>query len=148
MKLIKKHNVILNLELKGEAGKNEQYWDDIVDIAVKEVHKHGVQDLVFYSSFEFPMLRRLKKVDPQAKFRVLLWEDTTIWRDIADELQPQAIHLYDQTVTQELVDDIKNENYELYVYTVNDKELGNTLLDMGVDGIFTDSLLGDDALSR
>jgi len=136
--LIKKYNIILNLELKGEAGKNESYWNDIVDIAVKKVHKYGVEKLVFYSSFELPMLYRLKEQDSNAQFGILLWENTSNWREIARGLNSQAIHLYDQTVTQDLVSKIRESEYEVYVYTVNDENIGEDLINIGVNGIFTD----------
>lgn len=138
--LIKKHHIILNLELKGEAGQNEEYWDKIVDIAVDTVHRCDVADLVFYSSFEFPMLRRLKQQDPHAEFGILLWEDVSHWKEIADELQPQAMHLYDQTISQELINAIKKEHYEIYVYTVNELQQYEMLQKMGIDGIFTDKI--------
>ena len=126
------------MELKGEAGKNEKYWDSIVEKTVKTVADNKAEDLIFYSSFEFDMLRTLKKISKNAKFGILLWEETDNWKDIADELKPQSMHLYDQTVTEKLAKDIKNENYELYVYTVNSVELANKLYSMGVDGVFTD----------
>ncbi len=138
LNLAKKTNTKINLELKGEVGKNEKYWDKIVADTVKMVHDMSVQDLVFYSSFEFPMLRTLKALDSNAKFGILLWEETKDWKVIADELKPQAMNLYDQTVTKELASEIKQEGYEIYVYTVNDKDDAKRLLDMGVDGIITD----------
>ncbi|MGL5956186.1 MAG: glycerophosphodiester phosphodiesterase [Brevinema sp.] len=138
LELAKKTNTRLNLELKGEASQNEQYWDSIVEKTIETVHQMNVQDLVFYSSFEFPMLRTLKSLDPKALFGILLWEETDHWKEIADELHPQAIHLYDKTVTPSLIADIKKENYEIYVYTVNDQESVEQFFKMGVDGIFTD----------
>lgn len=136
--LAKRNNTIVNLELKGEAGKNEKYWDSIVENTVKTVADNKAEDLIFYSSFEFDMLRTLKKISKSAKFGILLWEETDNWKDIADELKPQSMHLYDQTVTEKLAKDIKKENYELYVYTVNSVDLANKLYSIGVDGVFTD----------
>lgn len=136
--LAKRNNTIVNLELKGEAGKNEKYWDSIVENTVKTVADNKAEDLIFYSSFEFDMLRTLKKISKSAKFGILLWEETDNWKDIADELKPQSMHLYDQTVTEKLAKDIKKENYELYVYTVNSVDLANKLYSYGVDGVFTD----------
>ena len=98
--LAKRNNTIVNLELKGEAGKNEKYWESIVKNTVKTVADNKAEDLIFYSSFEFDMLRTLKKISKSAKFGILLWEETDNWKDIADELKPQSMHLYDQTVTE------------------------------------------------
>ncbi|MEI0531969.1 glycerophosphodiester phosphodiesterase family protein [Brachyspira pilosicoli] len=134
--LCKKTNTVINLELKGEISKNEK--DSIVENTVKTVADKKAEDLVFYSSFEFDMLRTLKKISKHSKFGILLWEETNHWKDIADELKPQSMHLYDKTINKELAKNIKNEGYELYIYTVNSIELANELYSMGVDGVFTD----------
>lgn len=136
--LCKKTNIMVNLELKGEASKNEKYWESIVENTVKTVADNKAEDLIFYSSFEFDMLRRLKKISKNSKFGILLWEDTSHWKEIADELKPQSMHLYDKTINKDLVKKIKNEGYEIYIYTVNSLELANELYSIGVDGIFTD----------
>lgn len=136
--LCKKTNTMVNLELKGEASKNEKYWDSIVENTVKMVADNKAEDLIFYSSFEFDMLRTLKKISKNSKFGILLWEETEHWKDIADELKPQSMHLYDQTINKDLAKNIKNEGYELYIYTVNSTELANELYSIGVDGVFTD----------
>ena len=136
--LCKKTNTIINLELKGEVSKNEKYWDSIVENTVKKVADNNAEDLIFYSSFEFDMLRTLKKISKNSKFGILLWEETGYWKDIADELKPKSIHLYDKTINKDLVKNIKNEGYEIYVYTVNSLEFANALYSIGVDGVFTD----------
>ena len=84
------------------------------------------------------MLRTLKKISKNSKFGILLWEETAHWKDIADELKPQSMHLYEQTINKDLAKNIKNEGYELYIYTVNSIELANELYSIGVDGVFTD----------
>lgn len=136
--LCKKTNTKINLELKGESGKNEKYWNSIVENTVKLIKDNNVQDLIFYSSFEFDMLRILKDADKNAKFGILFYDKTEHWKEISDELKPQSIHLFDKTVNKKLIENIKNENYEIYVYTVNSLELANEFYSIGVDGIFTD----------
>ena len=134
--LCKKTNTVINLELKGEISKNEKYC--IVENTIKTVADKKAEDLIFYSSFEFDMLRTLKKISKSSKFGILLWEETAHWKDIADELKPKSMHLYDKTINKELVKNIKNEGYEIYVYTVNSIELANELYSIGADGVFTD----------
>lgn len=138
LELCKKTNTMVNLELKGEASKNEKYWDSIVENTVKTVYDCKAEDLIFYSSFEFDMLRTLKKISKNSKFGILLWEETDHWKEIADELKPQSMHLYYKTIDKELAEKIKNEGYEIYIYTINSIELANELYSIGADGVFTD----------
>ena len=35
---------------------------------------------------------------------------------------------------------IKSKNIKIFVHTVNDRDIYNNLLDMGIDGVYTDSL--------
>ncbi|MGL4366996.1 MAG: glycerophosphodiester phosphodiesterase [Brevinemataceae bacterium] len=134
------HNLTLNLEFKGEEGKNEFLWDEIVDQTVNAVLQANLQENVFFSSFEIPMLRRLCRFYPQMRFGVLFSEPSLLQiQEVLSELNPQAVHLSQKNLDFSLVEYIKKQGKEVYVYTLNDPKQGMFLLQNGVDGVFTDN---------
>ena len=136
----KKNNIKINLELKGERGMNEELWDNIVTEAYNMVCEYNCEDIVFYSSFEIPMLRKLKSLDSNASFGILLWDDFFNWEVLSEELKPLSINFKESTVTKKLASEVLAKGYKIYTYTVNDEERAKELFSFGVHGIFSDHI--------
>ena len=136
----KKNNIKINLELKGDRGMNEELWDNIVTQAYNMVCEFQCEDIVFYSSFEIPMLRKLKSLDPNASFGILLWDDFSNWQILSEELKPVSIHFKESIVTKKLVREVLAKGYKIYTHTVNDEDRAKELFSFGVNGIFSDHI--------
>ena len=61
--------------------------------------------------------------------------------EFAQKIKAKLIHMNYKNLDKKLAQEIKNKNYYLLCYTINDKYIAEKLFQMGVDSVFTDSLL-------
>jgi len=128
--------IALNVELKsGGAGP----YPGLEATAVDAVARRGLLARTLFSSFEDAYLAGLRREAPAAR-RALLLEPRSAERPFerARAVGAEAINPWHGLATPELVGAAHAEGLAVYVYTVNREEEMRRLLDLGVDGLFTD----------
>jgi glycerophosphoryl diester phosphodiesterase len=100
-------------------------------------------------------LLKLKLLDPSIKVGLLLPAELErpkiIKRKIVKiaEKNFYSIHPHYDIINKEIIDFAHSYNLKVIVWTVNDKEIMEMLIEMGVDGIITDNIsLANDVLGR
>lgn len=125
---------LLNIEIKND----DNVYPGIEEVLWKQLNMFGPEALakIFFSSFDYPTLQRLRKIAPAAQISLLtrLFEPQK-----ARNLDACSVHMNKTRITKEIVDMCHSEGREVFVYTVNDQYTMRSLQRIGVDGIFTDS---------
>ncbi|GAB3093983.1 glycerophosphodiester phosphodiesterase [Aestuariicella hydrocarbonica] len=128
------NQVMLNIELKGPncvdgvASALESYARD---------HQAGFDHYVI-SSFDHRQLYDFKQCLPQVKRGVLVEGVPLDYAACADALEAYSFHPSINFINQELVNDAKVRGLQVWVYTVNEEEDMQWMVELGVDGVFTD----------
>jgi glycerophosphoryl diester phosphodiesterase len=124
-----------NLELK--KGTRAEY-DGLEAIAIEAVRSRGIAGRTLFSSFYDPVLARLRALAPEARIGLLISRKYPV--DVvarARALGAEAIHPERLLVDAALVDAAHDAGLAVYVFTVDDAAEMRRLLDLGVDGLFT-----------
>jgi glycerophosphoryl diester phosphodiesterase len=124
-----------NLELKRSSrGK----YPGMEAAAVSEVRRRGLLERTLFSSFFDPVLEALRAVSPEARRALLIspkFPNGAVAR--AKKVGAEALNPERSLVDRELVRAAHVEGLAVYVFTVDDEEEMRRLLDLGVDGLFT-----------
>lgn len=124
-----------NLEFKRGRGGD---YDGLEATTLAAVEKRGLLDRTLFSSFGDPILERLRARSPSARLALLLSPrrpERPIER--ARALNAEAINPSRYLVTPELISAAHAEGLKVFPYTIDAEEELQRLLDLGVDGIFT-----------
>jgi glycerophosphoryl diester phosphodiesterase len=124
-----------NLELK--KGTRAEY-DGLEAIAIEAVRKRGIAERTLFSSFYDPVLARLRAIAPEACIGLLISRQYPV--DVlarARALGAEAIHPERRLVDAKLVEAAHGAGLAVYVFTVDDPDEMRRLIDLGVDGLFT-----------
>lgn len=124
-----------NLELK--RGKHRRY-EDLEAVALAAVERRGLLASTLFSSFDDPTLAALRRLSPRARLALLV-SARTVERAVerALALGAEAVNPSVFVATPELVEAAHREGLAVYVYTVDAEQDMRRLLDLGVDGLFT-----------
>ena len=129
----------VNIEIKFEAVNLVQFGPGIEDEIVDLVEELGMEQDVMVSSFHPMAVERIKKRNPNI-VTALLYHDvikkspSAILKGLrADGFNPSLKHVKPQHI-----DEAHAAGHPVTVYTVNQAEDLQTLINWGVDGIFTD----------
>ncbi|MGB0894805.1 MAG: glycerophosphodiester phosphodiesterase [Parashewanella sp.] len=95
-------------------------------------------DQLLFSSFKHPELAQLKQAIPQVKLAPLIDGVPLNLADVGSLLQADAIHLSLNFVNQAMIDDAHRREIKVQVFTVNHPDDVQLMIEMGVDGIFSD----------
>ncbi|WP_299805931.1 glycerophosphodiester phosphodiesterase family protein [uncultured Shewanella sp.] len=133
LSLLKPHNILINIELKG-LGCLEAFIN-LYPKLIGELEYDPNKLLI--SSFNHPFLACFKQQCPDALVAPLIEGIPLELANIVSQLDAYSIHLGLNFTTQEMVDDAHNRGAKVYVYTVDNLEDLNMLKLMGVDGVFT-----------
>jgi glycerophosphoryl diester phosphodiesterase len=128
--------IALNVELKRGG---EGLYPGLEASAVAAVARRGLLARTLFSSFEDAYLAGLREQDAATRCG-LLFDPRSAQRPIerARAVGAEAIHPWLGCATQDLVAAAHAEGLAVYVYTVNRDADMRRLLDLGVDGLFTD----------
>jgi glycerophosphoryl diester phosphodiesterase len=124
-----------NLEIKwGEHGD----YPDIEQAALATLKRRGLVDKTLFSSFRDSILARLRSAEPKARLGVL-FEPRHSERmfERAAELGAEAINPHFLMVNADLMARARDAGLAVYVYTVDEEDAMHRLIDLGVDGLFT-----------
>jgi len=127
--------IALNLELKqGSRGA----YAGLPAIAAAEVRARGLEQRTLYSSFYDPVLHDLRRVDPEARIALLISRRAPQgWVERARGLGAEAVNPELPLVDRDFVERAHGEGLAVYVFTVDPLEEMQRLLELGVDGLFT-----------
>jgi glycerophosphoryl diester phosphodiesterase len=125
----------LNLELKCSP---EGDYPGLETATLEALEARGLSDSILFSSFRDSVLARLREALPTARLATLVdfWQpDRMLER--AEAVGAEAVNPHFLLVTPELVRDAHAAGLAVYAWTVDDSEQMERLLDLGVDGLFT-----------
>lgn len=124
-----------NLELK--KGTRAEY-DGLEAIAIEAVRSRGIAGRTLFSSFYDPVLARLRALAPEARIALLISRKYPVRVvERARALGAEAINPEAAIVDAALVEAAHGAGLAVYVFTVDDAAEMRRLLDLGVDGLFT-----------
>ncbi len=123
----------LNIELKG-LGTAEP----LLPLLARAEQSLGFRpEQWLISSFHHPMLAQVKAARPEIKIGALLEGCPLHYAEVVDALGAHSIHLSANFLDAELLADSRRRGARVYVYTVDRPEEVAEMLELGVDGIFT-----------
>lgn len=120
--------VLLNLEIKEASHKK------IFEL----IQKHDLLDRTVLSSFDHPVLFKLREISPTLKIGYLV--DREPWKKVFREamaLGAFSLNIPTNRVTPEVVYKAHTEGINVFAYTVNESAQMLFFIEMGIDGIFT-----------
>lgn len=132
--LSRESELLANVEIK-DCGPADNLV--IAQKLVDYVQQKEMLDRVVVSSFNFDVLRFIRRKDSLLHIGVLFDEGEEIlpekWRDI----HPISCHVPLKSATSELIGRLRHEGVRIYVYTVDDLRDMKKCLEIGADGMFT-----------
>lgn len=135
MSLLMDNDIGLNLEIKPTPGLEVE----TAAAAVAELEGVWRQDLpLILSSFSKEALATAKQLMPNAPRALITCTVPKNWQSELAALECTNFHMAAPLLNPQAAMQIKAAGYGLYCYTVNEIDQALRLLDMGVDGVFTD----------
>jgi glycerophosphoryl diester phosphodiesterase len=131
-----------NVEIKTEPEYYDVYTpapEEFVRLMLKEIALLNLHDRVNLQSFDFNILREVKKQDPTISMAMLIENLNTV-QDNLDELgfTPPIYSPYYMLLNEEVIKEIHTKGMRIIPWTVNDPVEMKKLADLGIDGIITD----------
>jgi len=124
-----------NLELK--RGTRIEY-PELEAMSLDAVERRDLLDETLFSSFYDPILERLRARAPRARIGALVSPRfPERWLDRARAVQAEAVHLHLLLANADNVAAAHGEGLAVHVYTVDAPDAMRRVVDLGVDGIFT-----------
>lgn len=133
LELIKDRKIILNIELKTDVIHYKDIEKDVLDM----INKYKIKDRVIISSFNHNSLKICRELDKDIKLGALYDKNINNVVQYARELSFNAIHPEVTLISKELINEAHKNDIKVNVYTVDYKFIMKRLINMGVDGIFT-----------
>ena len=99
----------------------------------------GVRDEVIIFSFYYPVLAKVRQLDKSIPILFLISKADKMTVDYAQVIGSNAIGVGRGTeVTREFLDFAHKNDIEIWIWTVNEEDEMQQLIDLGVDGLITD----------
>lgn len=132
----------LNIEVKCPPQANQEYKDIIAEklINILKSKWYSFDSLPLISSFNWDILFKIRKALPTQPLGFLCEDITANVLRITAEDQYSTVNCNYNYLTPEQLHQIHALNIPLLVYTVNDQDVANNLLDSGIFAVFTDIL--------
>ncbi len=128
---------------------------NLLDKMIQILKEEDLLSTSIISSFMLDELLKLKLLEPSVKTGLLLPTElvrpTLIKRKIVKVAKNNfySIHPHYNITDKEIVDLAHNNSLKVIVWTVNDREIMEKLIEIGVDGIITDDIsLANEVLGR
>lgn len=124
----------LNIELKGERTAAP------VALQIKQTLSGSTweEDQFIVSSFNHPELLAFSGVMPEIRIGVLTKSIPQGYAAFAQAMGAWSVHANLEFVNREFVEDAHARGKKMFVYTVNERDDFARMIELGVDGVFTD----------
>ncbi|MFD2617228.1 glycerophosphodiester phosphodiesterase [Terrilactibacillus laevilacticus] len=132
--LLKDYEGTLNIELKTDRIDYPFIEQKVIDA----VHEWRPNHPTLYSSFNHESLARLKAIEPEADFGILLFEKLYDPWLYARHIGASSLHLYKPAALSPSTSVIQDEGLAVRAWTINDADDMRRLFALDVDGIMTD----------
>ena len=129
-----KTNLRVNIELKSDIFE----YKGLEEKVLQEVFAFGMEDQVVISSFNHEAVKRIACIAPNVENAALFATRVINVVDYQKSIPAKAIHVSLSTAVSKPVLEAIQKNSIVRVYTVNEIEHAEKLLNIGVDAIFTD----------
>jgi glycerophosphoryl diester phosphodiesterase len=129
------------LELHVELKDYEPVTEDHLRRTVETLSRSGDLERAIFSSPHEDVLTEMQRLAPEARRALLLFGDVKVPNDAARRaahIGCYAVNPNKNLVTAELVDICHRHHMKVFAFTVNERGTMNRLLEMGVNGFFTD----------
>ncbi|WP_138430570.1 glycerophosphodiester phosphodiesterase [Fodinibius saliphilus] len=131
--------IALNIEIKTEA------VSDIIDGGVEQkslelVKQYGMEEHVLFSSFDYRVIKHLKKLDPTIPVALLYNKHQSknqLPHQQVREFSADAFNCSFRQFSKKWARDLREHGIPHFIYTVNSKRKMKKLIKSGVTGIFT-----------
>lgn len=133
MILAKLTHIILNLELKN----NIIPYKDLEEKVIGIIKKYHMQQSVILSSFNHESMVRCKQIDSSIMTGLLYVENLIHPEKYCKEVGADAIHPHYTSVNKQVVKAAHEKYIKVNVYTVNEEEVIENMVRVGVDMIIT-----------
>lgn len=125
---------LLNIEIKGQ-----NCVPALIDTLCGFSHEHQISlDQYIVSSFDHQQLFQMLQQAPTIKRAVLIEGIPLDYAQCCDALQAYAFNTHLGYLNQAMIDDARKRGLKNWVYTVNHSEDWQWMVELGVDGVFTD----------
>ncbi len=134
LKLVK-GKIKLNIEIKHGSG----YYPDIERNVYGFLKKERMLFDAIISSFDIDCLKNLRKISDDIIIGFLY--NKKEWKGAlkkAIDLRAYSFHVSEKILSEELIAKAHKKGMRLFVYTINDGYEMRRVIELGVDGIFTD----------
>lgn len=134
-------NLMVNLEIKCPAKTSRRRTKLFAQNLHKALTTHWpmTQPSPLVSSFNIPFIRDFRDISPTYPVGVLTDKLTPQIVDLVKSIPNCTLHCGKTHLTADQVKTLSNQGVKILVYTVNERELGLSLLNAGAFGLFVDS---------
>lgn len=132
--LLKLSGMEVNIELK----TGVFFYPGIEEKVLRLVQELKMEDRIWYSSFNHASLRKIKEINPNARTGILYGDGWLGVPEYAKRLGVDALHpaLYNLQYPG-FIREVRERELKLHVWTVNEKEYMDKLIENGIDAIIT-----------
>lgn len=132
---VKDFDITTNIEIKSGVF----YYENLEEKTLEIVRKYGLEEKVFFSSFNHMSVHLLKKLAPDIKCGALVeYEDLGNAGYYCDKHGFDCFHPDQKTFLKEDMENCKKHGIEVNVWTVNGMGVLEKLYEWGCDGVFSD----------
>ena len=132
-----RNQIHVNIEIKA-APESRDVLYRTGDRALELIKKKKAFDFVVISSFSMPLLKHIRSQSTQVAMGVLTYKKKQGFLKVCEAIGAMAWHPHYKYFTLKEMEQVKDLGLKILPYTVNEKQEMNRLLEMGVDGFFTD----------
>ncbi len=122
----------VNIELKGPDTARP-----VVEFISKMRDMGWSDDLILISSFDHRELAQIRQLDPRIKVGAMMVGLPVNDAAFAESLGAYSVHLSLEFIDRRFVDDAHSRGLRVFVFTVNHPEDIIKMVELGVDGVFT-----------
>lgn len=125
--------VPINIELKGPG--TAKGVSRVID---KYLSLGWDRDHFFVSSFNHVELDKFRSLKPDIKIGTVIYGTPLDYAAFASKIKSYSINISLEFISREFVRDAKKRGLKVFVFTVNDQDDAKKVLDLKVDGVFSD----------